>query len=389
DVHHPCRHERRPLDHPGADRPAPPRARLRRPRGGTEHGRLGGGRRAPPRAAPPRRGHRTARRGVPRGGRWGRRRRCGLGHHHRGTAARGRVHRPGGGPVHPRHRPATHRGPRLGRPGGALRPADPRRGDDRLPGRQRARRRLRRGRSAHAGGAGRRQLRRERVEDLHHERGARRLRDHRGPYRRRGLRRRVAAGDRQGDAGLHGVTPPGQDGLALLGHRGAVLRRRPGARREPRGPGEQRLRADHAAVPGRAARPGGAGLRHRRPVPGARAGLGQGAPRVRPAAVVAPGDPAQARRDGPPGRRGAHVHALGDAALAGRRGRGDRGVDGEEHGRLRVRPRGGRGGADLRRNGLPARVRGRAALPRRADPRHRRRHERDHERGDRQAARCL
>ena len=54
-----------------------------------------------------------------------------------------------------------------------------------------------------------------------------------------------------------------------------------------------------------------------------------------------------------------------------------------------VRPRRGRGGPAVRRAGLHAGVRGRAALPGQPDPADRRRHRRDHERGHRQADRAL
>jgi acyl-CoA dehydrogenase len=73
----------------------------------------------------------------------------------------------------------------------------------------------------------------------------------------------------------------------------------------------------------------------------------------------------------------------GRGASSRRRGRRARGRDGEEHRRRGLPVRGGRGRPDPRRARLHAGERDRAPLPRRADPRHRRRNDRDHERGDR------
>ena len=90
----------------------------------------------------------------------------------------------------------------------------------------------------------RRRLRRQRRQDLHHLRRARRLRRDRGAHRRPGRGGCLAARGRQGHAGLRGHPQARQDGLALLGHRRAVLHRRPGAGRQPGRRGEHRLRAD-------------------------------------------------------------------------------------------------------------------------------------------------
>ena len=69
---------------------------------------------------------------------------------------------------------------------------------------------------------------------------------------------------REGHARLHRRPVAGQDGLALLRHRRAVVRRRAGAGRQPGRRGELRLRPDRRAVRGRADRAGRARLRHRR-----------------------------------------------------------------------------------------------------------------------------
>ena len=70
------------------------------------------------------------------------------------------------------------------RPGRPVRPADAGRRDDRRARHHRARRRLRRRRHHHHRRPRRRPLRRQRRQDLHHQRRPRRLRDHRGPHRR-------------------------------------------------------------------------------------------------------------------------------------------------------------------------------------------------------------
>ena len=78
-----------------------------------------------------------------------------------------------------------------------------------------------------------RRLRRQRRQDLHHQRRPRRLRHHRGAHRRARPRRRQPARGRGRHARLHRRPVAAQDGLALLRHRRAVLRRRPGAGRQP------------------------------------------------------------------------------------------------------------------------------------------------------------
>ena len=67
-------------------------------------------------------------------------------------------------------------------------------------------------------------------------------------------------------ARLHRRPVAAQDGLALLRHRRAVLRRRAGAGRQPGRPGEPRLLPDRRAVRRRADRARGARLRHRGPL---------------------------------------------------------------------------------------------------------------------------
>ena len=76
-----------------------------------------------------------------------------------------------------------------------------------------------------------RRVRRRRRQDLHHQRHPRRLRDHRRAHRRPGRSRGEPAGRRAGHARVHRRPAAGQDGLALLGHRRARLRRQSACRR--------------------------------------------------------------------------------------------------------------------------------------------------------------
>ena len=89
----------------------------------------------------------------------------------------------------------------------------------------------------------------------------------------------------KGTAGFT-VDRPGEDGLALLGHRRAGVRVVPGARGQPGRGRELRVRPDRRAVRGRADRAGRARLRHRGPVAGPRRGVRAGARDVRPSAVA-------------------------------------------------------------------------------------------------------
>ena len=72
------------------------------------------------------------------------------------------------------------------RPDRPVRPAHTGRREDRLARGHRARRRLRRRRHPDHGGPGGRGVRPQRRQDLHHQWGPRRLRDHRRPHRRAG-----------------------------------------------------------------------------------------------------------------------------------------------------------------------------------------------------------
>ena len=97
---------------------------------------------------------------------------------------------------------------------------------------------------------GRRRLRRQRLQDLHHQRRARRLprlrlQDHRGGRPPRHLLPRAGARH----ARLRGRLEAGEDGLARLRHRRALLHRRRGARGEPARRGERGLLPDHGQLP--------------------------------------------------------------------------------------------------------------------------------------------
>ena len=124
-----------------------------------------------------------------------------------------------------------------------------------------------------------------------------------------GPRRGVAARRRGRHARVHRRPVAAQDGLALLRHRRAVLRRRAGAGRQPGRRGEHRLLPDRRAVRGRADRARRARLRHRGPVARADRGVLPRAGDLRQAADRQPGRPAQARRDAPAGRGRAHLRA--------------------------------------------------------------------------------
>ena len=97
---------------------------------------------------------------------------------------------------------------------------------------------------------GGRRLRRQRLQDLHHQRRPRRLprlrgQDHRGGRPPRHLLPRPRAGD----ARLRGRQEAGEDGLARLRHRRALLHRRRGPGREPARRRERGLPPDHGQLP--------------------------------------------------------------------------------------------------------------------------------------------
>ena len=116
-------------------------------------------------------------------------------------------------------------------------------------------------------GAGR--LRRERRQDLHHERSPRGLPRLRGQdHRRRRPPRDLVPAPRAGDARVRGEPQAREDGLARVGHGRTGVHRRRGAGREPARAGERRLLPDHGQLPVGAAADGT--RRGRRDEPAAR-----------------------------------------------------------------------------------------------------------------------
>ena len=150
--------------------------------------------------------------------------------------------------------PARHRGAE-----GEVPRTGPEGREDRQPRDHRAGRRLRRRRDPHDGAPRRRRIRHQRLQDLHHQRPARRLhrprlqdRPGRAPRRHHPLRRRPARRERREGPRLHRLGRAGEDGDARLRHRRTRLRRRPrpGRRRARRG--RQGLLPHRLGAPGRA-----------------------------------------------------------------------------------------------------------------------------------------
>ena len=127
-------------------------------------------------------------------------------------------------------------------------PGDRRRAD-RGARNHRAWRRLRRRVDPHLRPPGRRRVRGQRVKDLHHQRGPRRL----PGLRREDDRVRWPPGDlvpdpRARDARLRGRDQAREDGLALVRHRRALVQRCRGPGREPARRGEPGLLSDHGEL---------------------------------------------------------------------------------------------------------------------------------------------
>ena len=163
------------------------------------------------------------------------------------------------------------------------------------------------------------------------------------------------------------------------------LRRRPGAGGQPGRRGGHAASCRSPSVRGRAARAGRARLRHRRPLARPDRGVLPRPGDVRPAADRQPGGAAPAGGDAPAGRRRPDLHPqVARRHVAGENvsSRPAAKATAVDAGDVRLRP----GGPAARRDRLPARDRGGAALPRRADPGHRRRSDRGARRPDRQAA---
>ena len=106
---------------------------------------------------------------------------------------------------------------------------------DRRARHHRARRRLGRGRAAHPRPPRGRPLCRQRLEDVHHQWGPGGLRRPRGENRARGAAPQGPVPPAGGTwhAGLQRGAQAAEARLARLGHRGALLRGLPGARRQP------------------------------------------------------------------------------------------------------------------------------------------------------------
>ena len=141
-------------------------------------------------------------------------------HGHRGP------HRHG----HAADSPVRHRAAEAGLPG-----ARDQGREDRLPRHHRARRGLRRRRDQDARAQGRRRIRHQRLQDLHHQRPPGRL--HRARHqdrRRRRLRRLHAVHRRHGPAGRGPREEAAEDGHARLRHGAARLRGRARARERGR-----------------------------------------------------------------------------------------------------------------------------------------------------------
>ena len=100
-----------------------------------------------------------------------------------------------------------------------------------------------------------RRLRAQGLEDVHHQRRAgRRLLRRRQDRSGGGLQGHLDLHRREGDEGFFGRPQAGQDGLALLRHRRAGVRRLPRAGRQPARRGEPRLLRHHEELPERAHR---------------------------------------------------------------------------------------------------------------------------------------
>ena len=161
-----------------------------------------------------------------------------------------------------------------------------------------ARRGLRRRRDPHLRPQGGRRLRRQRLQDLHHERRPRGLPRLRREDDRGGRPpRHLLPGPRAGHARLRGRQQAREDGLARLRHRRALLHRRRGPRREPARRGERRLLPDHGQLPVGAAADGAGG--GRRDEEAARDGDRTTRPSARPSA----GRSAASRRSATRSRR--------------------------------------------------------------------------------------
>ena len=224
----------------------------------------------------------------------------------------------------------------------------------------------------------RRPLRRRRHQDVHHQRRARRLRDRRpcAPAARAhgGISLLVVEKGTPGFTVDRSLAKMGWhcSDTAELGFAGVRV---PAANLV--GAGGCRLRPDRRAVRGRADRARRARLRHRRPVAGPHGGVRAGARDLRPA---------RSSTNQVVRHRLVEMHRQVEVARTyvrevaapprRRRGRRRRGLPGQADRRRDGGRRLRRGGPAARRHRLPARHRGRAALPRRPHPAHRRRRHR-------------
>ena len=188
--------------------------------------------------------------------------------------------------------------------------------EDRGAGDHRAGRRLGRRGPEDVRAPRQRRVRRERLQDVHHERRARGLlRDRREDDAGGRPPRALVPRAREGHARLRGHAQAREARLARVRHRRAVVLRRARAGGEPARRGEQGLLPDHGQLPVGAARDGARRRRRHAGDVRAHARIRAGARGVRPPDRPLPGDPPQARGDGDEDRGLPRPHLPGAAPV--------------------------------------------------------------------------